>query len=62
VCETAPNNGGVPGTFSERYREVWDASVSATSLKFELKAGTSVPEFAPGSAYWDNFHAAVNCR
>ena len=39
----------------------WDARVGATSLKFELKAGTSGREFSPGSAYWDNFHAGVNC-
>lgn len=62
VFETAPNNGGVPGTFTERYRAAWNSSVTPTSLKFELKAGTSVAETAPGSAHWDNFHAAANCR
>jgi endonuclease/exonuclease/phosphatase family metal-dependent hydrolase len=62
VFETALNNGGVPGTFTERDRDVWDTRVVATSLKFELKAGTSVPEVAPGSAYWDNVRAAVNCQ
>ena len=62
VFETAPNAGGVPGTFTERHREVWNAAVSPSSLKFELKAGTSVAVTAPGSAHWDNFHAAANCR
>jgi endonuclease/exonuclease/phosphatase family metal-dependent hydrolase len=62
VFESAPNAGGVPGTFTERYHDVWDARLSSISLKFELKAGTSAPEVSPGSAYWDNFHAAVNCR
>ena len=62
VFETAPNNGGVPGTFTERYREVWSPAMTATSLKFELKTGTSRVETAPGSAYFDNFNAAANCR
>jgi endonuclease/exonuclease/phosphatase family metal-dependent hydrolase len=62
VFETAPNNGGVPGTFTERYRDTWSSAVAPSSLKFELKAGTSSAETAPGSAYWDNFHAAASCR
>jgi hypothetical protein len=33
-----------------------------TSLKFELKSGTSRAEIAPGSAYFDNFHAVTDCR
>ena len=61
VFETAPNNGGVPGTFTERHRETWNASVNPTGLQFELKAGTSTA-IAPGSAYWDNFHVASNAR
>jgi endonuclease/exonuclease/phosphatase family metal-dependent hydrolase len=62
VFETAPNNGDVPGTFTERYREVWSTAVTATSLKFELKTGTSRAETAPGSTYFDTFNAAANCR
>ena len=62
VFETATDNGGLPGTFTERFREAWDARVAATSLKVELKAGTSVPEFGAGSAYWDNVRVAANCR
>ena len=59
---TAADTGGVPGTFTERFRETWDAKVAATSLKVELKAGTSVPEFGAGSVYWDNARVATNCR
>jgi endonuclease/exonuclease/phosphatase family metal-dependent hydrolase len=62
VFETAPNIGGVPGTFVQRYREAWDTHILSTSLRFELKAGTSVPEIAPGSVYWDNFHAGDSHR
>jgi endonuclease/exonuclease/phosphatase family metal-dependent hydrolase len=62
VFETAPDNAGVPGTFTVRYREAWDTHVGASSVKFELKAGTSVPEVSPGSAYWDSFHAANNYK
>jgi endonuclease/exonuclease/phosphatase family metal-dependent hydrolase len=62
VFETAPNSGGVPGTFTVRYREAWDTHVAATSVKFELKAGTSGSEISPGSACWDNFHAAYNYK
>jgi hypothetical protein len=62
VFETAPDNGGLPGTFTERYREAWDTQVASKSLRFELKAGTSVPEIAPGSVYWDNFHAGDKHR
>jgi endonuclease/exonuclease/phosphatase family metal-dependent hydrolase len=62
VFETAANNNGVPGTWTERHRETWNASVNATALKGELKAGTSLAEVAPGSMFWDNFHAAVSCR
>jgi endonuclease/exonuclease/phosphatase family metal-dependent hydrolase len=62
VFETAPDNGGVPGTYTERFRETWDGAVASTSLKVELKAGTSVPEVAPGSVYFDNVRVASNCR
>jgi endonuclease/exonuclease/phosphatase family metal-dependent hydrolase len=62
VFETAPNQGGVPGTFTERYREVWSTAVPATALKFELKSGTSRAETAPGSTFFDNVHVAANCR
>ena len=62
VFETAQDNGGVAGTYTERFRETWDGRVAATSLKVELKAGTSVPEVGPGSAYWDNVRVSTNCK
>jgi hypothetical protein len=49
----------VPGTFTVRYRESWDARVKASSLRFELKAGTSEAVVSPGSAVWRSFHAAT---
>ncbi len=58
VFETAPNVGGVPGTFTARYREPWDARVTLTSIKFEIKSGTSDSIASPGTTLWDNFHAA----
>jgi hypothetical protein len=62
VFETAPNVNGVPGTYTERYRNTWDASVNASGLKMEIKAGTSGVETAAGSAYWDNVVIAANCK
>ena len=62
VFETAPSVNGVPGSYTERYRNTWDTSVNASGLKVELKAGTSRLETAPGSAYWDNVVIAANCR
>ena len=58
VYETAPDNGGVPGLFTVRYSEAWDAHVTPTAAKFELKAGTSDSIASPGTAWWDHFHAA----
>jgi endonuclease/exonuclease/phosphatase family metal-dependent hydrolase len=62
LFETAPNNAGVPGTFSVRHREPWDSHVVATAMRFELKAGTSTAVISPGTAAWDNFHAASNTK
>src|SRR5581483_1910296 len=58
VFETAPDNSGVPGAFTVRYREPWDARVALTAIRFEIKAGTSDAIASPGTASWDNFHAA----
>jgi len=55
VFETAPNANGAPGLFVVRFREAWNASVNASQLRFELKAGTSAPVISPGTARWDNF-------
>ena len=62
VFETAQDSGGVAGTYSERFRATWDSAVTATALKVELKAGTSVPEIGPGSVYWDNVRVSTNCK
>jgi len=62
VFETAPSNNGVPGAYTERFRDTWAASVSASGVKVELKAGTSGAEVGAGTAYWDNVLVASNCK
>lgn len=62
VFETAASNNGVPGVYTERYRNTWAASVNASGLKVEIKAGTSGAEAGAGSAYWDNVLVATNCK
>jgi hypothetical protein len=62
VFETAPNNSGAPGAWAERHREKWNDSVKSTAMSFELKAGTSESVISPGSAYFDNFKAAINTK
>jgi acid phosphatase len=59
VWETAPNNGGAPGSWTQQCSEAWNTTaVPATSVLFEMKAGTSVPEStAPGTILFDNFRA-----
>jgi len=58
VFETAAvTAAGTP--FVEMYREPWDASIQADRLVFEIKAGTSDKESAPGVAVWDNFRVAL---
>jgi len=48
-----------PGAFVEIYREPWDPAIESKRLVFELKAGTSDKEDAPGVAVWDNFRVAL---
>jgi hypothetical protein len=62
VFETAANDGGVPGPYTERYRNTWDASVNASGLKVEIKAGTSGVETGAGSSCWDNVVVATGCK
>jgi Tfp pilus assembly protein PilW len=59
VYETAPNNSGTPGTFTQQCSEAWNTTaVPLGSVLFEMKAGTSVPEsIAPGTILFDNFRA-----
>jgi hypothetical protein len=60
VFETAGNDGGSPGTWTERHREQWNTgAVPVNRVLFELKAGTWQPESnAPGKVIFDNFRAA----
>ncbi|HZS27344.1 MAG TPA: alkaline phosphatase family protein [Candidatus Angelobacter sp.] len=59
VWETAPNNSGTPGSWTQQCSEAWNTTaVPVTSVLFEMKAGTSVPEStAPGTILFDNFKA-----
>ncbi|HYM25648.1 MAG TPA: Ig domain-containing protein, partial [Vicinamibacterales bacterium] len=57
VFEAAPDNGGTPGAFTALYREAWDTHVGTSAIKFEIKGGTSDSIAAPGTIWWDNFHA-----
>ena len=60
VYETAPNNSGAPGAFTQQCSEPWNtAAVPVGSVLFEMKAGTSVAEpNPPGTVIFDNFNAA----
>ncbi len=59
VYETAPNNSGAPGTFTQQCSEAWNTTaVPLNSVLFEMKAGTSVAEpNAPDTVIFDNFLA-----
>ncbi|MGH9830724.1 MAG: alkaline phosphatase family protein, partial [Blastocatellia bacterium] len=59
VFETAPNNGGVPGSWKAIFSEPWNVSIPLTGMIFEIKAGTWQSEVtAPGTVVFDNFRAA----
>ncbi len=62
VFETASSNNGVPGVYTERYRNTWAAAVNASGVKVEIKAGTSGAEAGAGTASWDNVLVATNCK
>ena len=58
VFETAPSAGGVPGAWT--VRATTPREFVLTSVRFELKAGTSDAQTnAPGTVAFDNFRAAV---
>ena len=58
--DTAPGTGGVPGTWTQQYSEVWNSSISTSAIIFELKGGTSQVEAnSPGTVIFDNFVAAT---
>ena len=59
IFETAPDNAGVPGAWTQRHSEAWSASVNLAVVQFELKGGTwQVEANAPGKVIFDNFKAA----
>jgi len=58
--DTAPGSGGVPGTWTQQYTEVWDSLILTSAVVFELKGGTSQVEAnPPGKVIFDNFLAAT---
>jgi hypothetical protein len=60
MFETAPDNSGVPGSWTLRYFEPWNVgSIPLNTILFELKAGTWQIELnAPGVVVFDNFRVA----
>ncbi len=60
IFETAPNNGGLPGTWTVRFSEAWNTTaVPVNSVLFEIKGGTWQAEAnSPGKVIFDNFRAA----
>ena len=57
LFQTAPDSGGVPGTWITR--ATTGRSVPLTAVRFELKAGTWKAEASPpGTAAFDHFRAA----
>jgi len=59
TLDTAPGSGGVPGTWTQQYSEVWSSSIPTTGIYFEVKGGTFQTEAnAPGKVIFDNFQAA----
>jgi hypothetical protein len=60
VFETAPDNAGVPGAWTERYREAWNTgAIPLGSVLFEIKGGTWQAEStAAGKVIFDDFRAA----
>jgi hypothetical protein len=61
TLDTAPGSGGVPGTWTQQYSEIWSSSIPTTGIYFEVKGGTFQTEAnAPGKVIYDNFQAATN--
>jgi len=60
VFEVAADNGGVPGSWTQIYSEVWNTTaVPLGAVQVELKAGTWQAEAnAGGKVFFDNFRAA----
>ena len=61
TLDTAPGSGGVPGTWTEQYSEIWSSSIPTSGIQFEVKGGTfQVEANAPGKVIFDNFQAATS--
>src|SRR5205085_1054377 len=58
--DTAPDNGGAPGAWVQRYSEAWNAAVALSAIIFEVKGGTSAETNAPGMVIFDNFAFGLN--
>jgi len=60
VFETAPNDAGAPGAWTQVAAQAWNASaIPLASVMFELKGGTWRLEATnPGTVIFDNFKAA----
>ncbi|HEX5736740.1 MAG TPA: alkaline phosphatase family protein [Blastocatellia bacterium] len=59
IFETAPDNNGLPGAWTQRFSKPWSPSVNLGAIQFELKGGTwQVEANAPGTVIFDNFKAA----
>lgn len=55
ILETAPSSGSGPGTWVQRYNQLWSSSVQLANTVFELKGGTWQPETnAAGKVIFDN--------
>jgi endonuclease/exonuclease/phosphatase family metal-dependent hydrolase len=54
IFEAAAADGSAPDAgIVFLYSEPWDPAIPLTAAQIELKAGTSVPEVAPGIVVWD---------
>ncbi|HJQ71510.1 MAG TPA: IPT/TIG domain-containing protein [Blastocatellia bacterium] len=59
IFETAPDNAGAPGAWTQRFSKPWASSVNLGAIQFELKGGTwQVEANAPGTVIFDNLRAA----
>ena len=60
TLDTAPGSGGTPGTWVQRYSEIWSGLITLSTTTFEVKGGTwQVETTAPGKVIFDTFRSAV---
>jgi Big-like domain-containing protein len=61
TLDTAPGDAGAPGTWVQRYSEIWNTQVTLGAIIFEVKGGTwQIEANPPGKVIFDNFRVAVN--